>query len=202
VLRKRVAFFLLFPTFTTDRLPEVHMAPRRGIKEKVHIPIYDSIKVEPGKLLRVQAESAFKFFVQTKGKSKLETNVWLLSQFGRFEASSMRVVIAPQDPASRIAKLAYNTITALIVRERIMIELPTWFFVGDGALGPLAAMTRRGDWSTAAGFRFAEPIVIDKQQNFRAEMAVPRADSVKALPRIPAPLLVWVVLDGYFTRET
>jgi len=52
---------------------------------------------------------------------------------------------------------------------------------------------------TTGGLRIAEPIVIDKQQNFRAEMAAPRVESFKELRRILDPTRVWVALDGYFT---
>jgi hypothetical protein len=64
--------------------------------------------------------------------------------------------------------------------------MPTWFFFGDAGLG-------------TAGF--AEPIIIDKQQNFRAEIAVPHPESLKELQRIYGPMLIWVVLDGDLTRD-
>src|SRR5262245_6078504 len=108
------------------------MARPRGIKEKVHLPIYDSITIEPKTQLRdVQIASGFKFFIQTKGKSKLETNVGLLSELGRFEGWGMRVVIASNGAEDLIGKLIYNTVTSLVVGGKTAIELPTWFFVGD-----------------------------------------------------------------------
>jgi hypothetical protein len=225
------------------------MAHRKGIKEKVHLPIYDSLRVEPKKQLRdVETASVFKFFVHTKGKSKLETNASLFSNFTRFEAQGMRVVIsdlpaefpdeitaasrnaagviasstseierylAGLDEKSRplheqffacngtgnvIAKLIYNTVTALVVGEKTMIEMPTWFFFGDAGL-LTAGTIQRGEPSRTPTFRFAEPIIIDKQQNFRAEIGVPHSDSLKELQRIYGPMLVWVVLDGDLTRD-
>jgi hypothetical protein len=227
------------------------MARRKGIKEKVHLPIYDSVRVAPKKQLRdVETGSVFTFFVHTKGKSKLETNASLFSDFTRFEAGGMRVVIsdlpaefpdeitaarknaagvigsstseideylagleenirplheqyfASNGTGSLIAKLIYNTVTALIVGEKTMIQMPTWFFLGDP--GPSLYTPReihRVEPSATPTFRFAEPIVIDKQQNFRAEIEVPHAESLKELQRIYGPMLIWVVLDGDLTRE-
>ena len=46
----------------------------------------------------------------------------------------------------------------------------------------------------------AEPVFIEPQQNFRVEMLFPQGvpDSVKYAP---GPLRIWVVLDGYLTRD-
>ena len=43
----------------------------QNIREKVHLPIYDSIHVEPGKQLRdVERSSTLKFFVNVNNKTK------------------------------------------------------------------------------------------------------------------------------------
>jgi hypothetical protein len=224
------------------------MARGQGVREKVHLPIYDSLTVQPKKQLRdAEAAGVFKLFVDTKGKSTLETNMSLFSHSARFEARGMRVVIsdlpaqfpdeitaagrrargigsstseveaylagleetirplheqffASDGKGGLIAKLIYNTVTALVVGGKTVIEMPTWFFFGDAGtcLGTSGA-TGRGEPSTT--FRFAEPIFIDKQQNFRAEIRVPHAQSLKELQRIYGPMLIWVVLDGYLTLE-
>jgi len=175
------------------------MAGPRSIKEKVHLPIYDSITIEPKKRLSdTQIENGFTFFIHTKGKSNLETNVGLLSEFERFEGWGMRVVIASDGTENLMGKLIYNTVTSLVVGGKTAIELPTWFFVGDGG-GCAPVVMRQLERSTTGGFRFAEPIVIDKQQNFRAEMAAPHVESFKELRRTLGPTRVWVALDGYFT---
>src|SRR5438093_9903050 len=74
----------------------------QGIKEKVHLPIYDSIAVEPEKQVRdVENSSTLKFFVNVQGKTKLETNLQsasLLPHFNTFEARAMRVVISDLPP--------------------------------------------------------------------------------------------------------
>lgn len=101
-----------------------------------------------------------------------------------------------------IGKFIYNTVTTLYVGEKIMIQMPTWFFpAGAGPYSEAAAFTTHGEPSPTATFRFAEPVFIDKQQNFRVEIEVPDADVLKELQRIYGPLYIWVVLDGYMTRD-
>ena len=81
-----------------------------------------------------------------------------------------------------------------------MIQMPTFFFPsGAGAMNGHSA--KHGEPDPMATFRFAEPINIDRQQNFRVEIEVPESDVLKELQRIYGPLLVWVVLDGYLTRD-
>src|SRR5258707_9289315 len=78
------------------------MAIVQGIKEKVHLPIYDSLAVEPEKQLReVEASSTLKFFINVQGKTKLETNLQsasLLPHYNTFEARAMRAVISDLPP--------------------------------------------------------------------------------------------------------
>lgn len=101
-----------------------------------------------------------------------------------------------------IGKLIYNTVTTLYVGEKIMIQMPTWFFpAGAGPYSEGGHFTTHGKPSPTATFRFAEPIFIDKQQNFRVEIEIPDTDTLKEIQRIYGPLNVWVVLDGYMTRD-
>src|SRR5215472_6844368 len=91
------------------------MAVVKNIKEKVHLPIYDSINVEPEKQLReVESSSTLKFFVNVQNKTKLETNLQaasLLPHYNTFEARAMRVVISdlppefPDDPTAKMEEL-------------------------------------------------------------------------------------------------
>src|SRR5688572_12548810 len=78
------------------------MASVQGIREKVHLPIYDSLSVDPEKQLRsVETTSILKFFVNVQGKTKLETNLQsasLLPHYNTFEARAMRVVISDLPP--------------------------------------------------------------------------------------------------------
>ena len=78
------------------------MATVQGIREKCHLPIYDSVSVEGAQQLRdVEATSTLKFFVNVQGKTKLETNLQsasLLPHYNTFEARAMRVVISDLPP--------------------------------------------------------------------------------------------------------
>jgi hypothetical protein len=99
-----------------------------------------------------------------------------------------------------INKFIYNTVTTFYVGEKIMIQMPTYFFPsGAGVLNGHAAS--HGEPDPMATFRFAEPINIDKQQNFRVEIEIPDSDVLKELQRIYGPLFIWLVLDGYMTRD-
>jgi hypothetical protein len=286
------------------------MATVQGIREKVHLPIYDSIFVKPEEQFREVTEggSTIKFFVDVQKKNKLETNLQsasLLPHYNTFEARAMRVVISDLPPefseevdveidgvevlapggtgtprdftlntdlkramellqeardsdtgdttitldtdsneeadedstntaemelisddieaaiedldkeappleqinsnngsGNIISKVVYNTVTTLYVGEKIMIEMPTWFF--PGGAGPYSFTTNmisHGEPTPLATFRFAEPIYIDRQQNFRVEMDIPDSDVFKEIQKIYGPLLIWVVLDGYMTRD-
>ena len=275
------------------------MATVQGIREKVHLPIYDSLTIDGAKQLRdVETTSILKFFVNVQGKTKLETNLQsasLLPHYNTFEARAMRVVISDLPPefpetieirvegtndesdnrisfktnvqramdllaeirdagtpvvlevlndveveegtsgstkirfteqdviaslekdnrgpskeqispdngaGTIIGKIVYNTVTTLFVGEKIMIQMPTWFFpAGAGPYAENGNFTTHGEPSPTATFRFAEPIFIDKQQNFRVELEIPDTDTLKDVQRIYGPFNIWVVLDGYMTRD-
>jgi hypothetical protein len=99
-----------------------------------------------------------------------------------------------------INKLIYNTVTTLIVGEKEMMKAPTFFFPsGSGVFNGHAASN--GEPDPMATFRFAEAINIDKLQNFRVEIEVPDSDVFKELQRVYGPLFIWVILDGYLTRD-
>ena len=101
-----------------------------------------------------------------------------------------------------IGKLIYNTVTTFYVGEKIMIQMPTWFFpAGAGPYSEAARFTTHGEPSPTATFRFAEPIFIDRQQNFRVEIEIPDAEAQKEIGKAYGPLFIWVVLDGYMTRD-
>jgi hypothetical protein len=101
-----------------------------------------------------------------------------------------------------LGKVVYNTVTSLYVGEKVMIQMPTWFFPGGaGPYSEAATVVTHGEPTPLATFRFAEPIFIDKQQNFRVEIEVPDSDVLKELKNIYGPFFIWVVLDGYMTRD-
>lgn len=113
-----------------------------------------------------------------------------------------KVQLRPHDgQGTVIGKLIYNTVTTFYVGEKVMISMPTWFFPGGaGEYSGTGKFTTNGEPSPLATFRFAEPIFIDRQQNFRVEMEVPESDVLKELQKLYGPLSIWVVLDGYMTR--
>jgi hypothetical protein len=111
--------------------------------------------------------------------------------------------IAPRNGSGNlVSKIIYNTVTTFYVGEKIMIQMPTWFFpAGAGAYSEGASFIANGEPNPTATFRFAEPIFIDRQQNFRVELEIPDADTLKEIQKIYGPLFIWVVLDGYMTRD-
>lgn len=100
-----------------------------------------------------------------------------------------------------IGKLIYNSVTTFYVGEKVMIQMPTWFF--PAGAGPCANgnVTTHGEASPEATFRFAEPIHIDAQQNFRVEIEVPDNEVMSSLQKLYGPFFIWVVIDGFMTRD-
>lgn len=111
--------------------------------------------------------------------------------------------IFPNDGfGSVIGKFIYNTVTTFFVGEKIMIQVPTWFFpAGAGPYSENGKVTTHGYPNPQATFRFAEPVMIDAQQNFRVEIEVPESEVLSDLQRLYGPLFIWVTLDGYMTRD-
>ncbi|MEO8134769.1 MAG: hypothetical protein ABI831_12415 [Betaproteobacteria bacterium] len=171
-----------------------------------------------------------RFFVDIQNKTKLETNLQasgVLPSLNTFEARALRVVIsnlhrvdaaargkqeikAERNEAELLADLIYNSVTTLIVGEKTMIEMPTfWFPAGAGVSPGYPTVSNHGEPDPTATFRFAEPVYIEPQQNFRVELAFPQgvpgagtnlSDSNK-LAHLTGPVRIWVVLDGYLTRD-
>ena len=294
------------------------MAVVKGVKEKVHLPLYDSIEVRPGKQFRdVLTSNVIRFFVDVTAKTKLLTNMQaasLLPHWNTFEARALRVVISDLSPkfgafpdvgtvtvkgvrvesptpvtattvdvsgfnvdlllefarqleiskalairipfgelgsfglvtnpvltggtvvitrsdlaqaeallradsngrlvppavqifprngfGNVIGNFIYNTVTTFFVGEKIMIQVPTWFFpAGAGPYAEDGNVVTHGYPNPQATFRFAEPVMIDTQQNFRVEIEVPDGDVLGDLQRLYGPLFIWVTLDGYMTRD-
>lgn len=200
------------------------MARVANVKECIHVPIYDACFV-PGErngtaALRLEQimtdPRVLRFFVDVQNKTRLETNLQaagVLPSLNTFEARAMRVVVsnlqavaedsggAPVDQERFLTDLIYNSVTSLLVGEKVMIEMPTfWFPSGAGVFPGSVASTNHGEPDPTATFRFAEPVFIESQQNFRVEMVFPQGvpNSVRSAL---GPLRIWVVLDGYLTRD-
>src|SRR5882724_7557332 len=88
------------------------MAVVKGVKEKVHLPLYDSIEVKAGTQLRnTLTSNVMRFFQDVTGKTKLQTNMQaasLLPHWNTYEARALRVVISdlpaqfPDTPTVRL----------------------------------------------------------------------------------------------------
>jgi hypothetical protein len=212
------------------------MAKVQGVKEKIHFPLYDAFFVA-GPTATTQAAKfqnamtdprVIRFFVDVQNKTKLETNLQSAGQLpslNSFEARALRVVVSnqrfttkdPKDPKKDIqsnineseilADLIYNSVTSLIVGEKVMIEAPTWWFPSGAGVSPgFPTISNHGQPDPTATFSFAEPCFIEPQQNFRVEMLFPRDVPSSPAPPIrlaeaEGPLRIWVALDGYLTRD-
>ena len=100
-----------------------------------------------------------------------------------------------------LSELIYNSVTTLLVGEKTMIEMPTfWFPAGAGVSPGNGTAVNHGEPDPMATFRFAEPVMIEPQQNFRVEMLFPQGLPGN-LANVSGPLRIWVVLDGYLTRD-
>jgi hypothetical protein len=129
-----------------------------------------------------------------KLRQRLET---LTKEFERYRALAKRGC-----GQEILVKLLYNSVTSLFVGEKIMIQMPTWFFpAGAGPYSEDGQVVTNGFPTPQATFRFAEPVVIDTQQHFRVELEIPEGDAFQELQHINGPFFIWVVLDGYMTRD-
>jgi len=101
-----------------------------------------------------------------------------------------------------LSKLIYHSVTTFFVGEKIMMQMPTWFFpAGAGPYSEDGRVVTHGFPTPEATFRFAEPVFIDAQQHFRVEIEIPESTILGELQRIYGPLFIWVVLDGYMQRD-
>jgi hypothetical protein len=122
--------------------------------------------------------------------------------FGREVIPTKEQIFSNNGFGGLIGKFIYNTVTTFFVGEKIMVQVPTWFFpAGAGPYSGDSNVTTHGYPSPQATFRFAEAVKIDAQQNFRVEIEVPESEVLSDLQRLYGPLFIWVVLDGYMTRD-
>jgi hypothetical protein len=79
------------------------MAKVNGLKEKLHMPLYDAFLVPEtpattlGAEMKKRDQRMIRFFVDVQNKTKLETNLQasgVLPSLNTFEARAMRVVAA------------------------------------------------------------------------------------------------------------
>lgn len=214
------------------------MGKVQGVKEKLHYPIYDAFFVPTPKDGDTKTFQDYmtdprmiRFFVDVQNKTRLETNLQasgVLPSLNTFEARAMRVVVSspegcrPLDQqdfneAGFLTDLIYSSVTTLLVGEKTMIEMPTFFFPSGAGVSPgtgsLAGgvVLNHGQPDPMSTFRFAEPVIIEPQQNFRVEISFPQGVpgqtgsgipvDPKRLAGVRGPFRIWVVLDGYLTRD-
>ena len=216
------------------------MAKVQGIQEKLHWPLYDAFVVpEPnGSTPTFASEMAkrdariLRFFVDVQNKTRLETNLQASGQLpslNRYEVRAMRVVVSPllrrerqtkpkedahdPDTDNVLADLIYNSVTSLLVGEKTMIEMPTYYFPAGAGVSPgNQGLPSHGQPDPMATFRFSEPVHIEPNQNFRVEILFPQGVPERSkqsttyhgplrLGDASGPLRLWVVLDGYLTRD-
>jgi hypothetical protein len=191
------------------------MASVKGIKEKLHYPLFDAFFVPAGQTFGAVMPDprVIRFFMDVHGKTRLETNMQAagtLPSQNTFEVRAMRVVVTPPrvpprgdppDARSFMTHLIYSSTTSLIVGEKPMIQMPTWFFPsGAGISAGDGTVPNHGNPDPMATFRFAEPVVIEAQQNFRVEMAF-HHEVPQSVGTASGPIRIWVVLDGYMDRD-
>jgi hypothetical protein len=204
------------------------MAKVQGIKEKLHWPLYDAFVV-PGpngtttppptfaEEMRKRDGRILRFFVDVQNKTRLETNLQAsstLPSLNSYEIRAMRVVVSPvlsapraaRDTDNVLADLIYNSVTSLLVGEKTMIEMPTYYFPAGAGVSPgNQSLPSHGEPDPMATFRFSEPVMIEPNQNFRVEIlfpqGVPEGTPPLRLGSVKGPLRLWVVLDGYLTRD-
>lgn len=215
------------------------MAKVQGIQEKLHWPLYDAFVVpEPngstpaptfaGEMAKRDAR-ILRFFVDVQNKTRLETNLQASGQLpslNRYEVRAMRVVVSPllrrerqtkpkddahdPDTDNVLADLIYNSVTSLLVGEKTMIEMPTYYFPAGAGVSPgTQGLPSHGQPDPMATFRFSEPVQIEPNQNFRVEIQFPQGVPARQAASSYGPLRLgdasglrlWVVLDGYLTRD-
>jgi hypothetical protein len=163
-------------------------------EDEVTLFLPGKIKVPPDQAREIADKNgSVKFF--------LEDIEDLIEQLGK-SAPPIEQLNPNNGSGTIIGKIVYNTVTSFIVGEKTMISMPTWFFPsGAGPYSQTGVFTTHGEPSPLATFRFAEPIYIDKQQNFRVEIKIPDSDTLKEIQKLYGPFKLWVVLDGYMTRD-
>jgi hypothetical protein len=162
---------------------------------------------ETGQTIPDPDDSAIQLPVKT-GEVIVIDRAVLNSAESKFEQQVSRVlppleqVFPNNGSGSVLGKLIYNSVTTFFVGEKTMLQVPTWFLpAGAGPYSEDGKITTHGFPSPESTFRFAEPIFIDTQQNFRVEIEIPESEVMADLQRLYGPFFIWVVLDGFMTRD-
>jgi hypothetical protein len=117
------------------------------------------------------------------------------------------ILVAGVTEADIIAELIYNSVTTFLVGDKTMYLGPTFLFpAGAGVIPSNTTVSNHGEPDPMATFRFAEPVTIECQQSFQVEISFPQGVPGQApvpgnLANVRGPFRLWVVLDGYLTRD-
>lgn len=173
------------------------MGKVNGVKEKLQFPLYDAQTFTAG---IPAAERVLQFFVNIQGKSRLDTNLQTpstLPSFNSFETRAMRIVT---DFASKdaVRELIFGSVARFLVGEKVMIEAPAFYFPSGAGVND--DPSAHGEPDPLATFRFAEPVLIEPQQNFRVELHFPNGPGTN-LQNAKTSGRIWLFLDGYLTRD-
>jgi hypothetical protein len=98
-------------------------------------------------------------------------------------------------------EIIYNSVTTLLVDEKIIVQMATYLFPAGAMVSPgKGAATNHGKPDPIVAFRFSEPVIIERHQDFRVEMLFPQGVP-ETVAKATGPLRIWTVLDG-FSRGT
>jgi hypothetical protein len=177
-------------------LPSLNTFEARALRVVVSPPFIpvEAEKVE--KVVSVAEEYCKTYCKQNRTDPELQTAKKIL--FEKFKTECNR---HSGEANFVLSELIYNSVTTLLVGEKTMIEMPTYFFPSGAGVHPgNGAISGHGEPDPMATFRFAEPVIIEPQQNFRVEMLFPQGVP-KILSQVEGIFRIWVVLDGYLTRD-
>src|SRR5215475_8499758 len=128
------------PNFSEEEV----MAVVKGVKEKVHLPLYDSISIKSGKRLgETLSSNVLRFFQDVTGKTKLQTNMQaasLLPHWNTYEAHALRVVISDLPP---------------VVSDTATINLEVGVVDKDGTTVPVSNSNNDQKTVTLSGVKLA-----------------------------------------------
>ena len=114
--------------------------------------------------------------------------------------------------AELLADLIYNSVTTLIVGEKVMIEMPTFWFPSGAARecsrllqpSPTHGDTRSRRPLSASPSRFSSSHSRTSEWKCYSHKGCrdrEHSRSAQAGGCVKGPMRIWVVLDGYLTRD-
>ena len=207
------------------------MAKVQGVKEKLHFPLYDAFLVpawdgvrefddrSPGDtVLRGCSEQDQTGNQPAGGGCVAQLEYLRGTRFARgrlqpeVSCSSRRKELKSNLNESEIlADLIYNSVTSLIVGEKIMIEAPTFWFPSGAGVSPGFPPSATGSLTQGLHLGLQSRASSSRSKTFewkccsrgtcRRVGSSERDDGPSRLGNVVGPLRIWVALDGYLTRD-